>query len=363
MATSTKVPPAPVIRTVTAIRTLLLRAADRLLPAPLAAAELGHQFARAHILATLYELGIADAMGDSKLTATELAALLDCDPATLHRLLRAAATFGAVRMTADGAVSSTRLTRTLRTDDPHAVGAWCSYLASPAHQQAWADLATSVRTGQPAFRRVHGSSLFEHFADHPEQGQHFNQGLAGLTLSDAPFVIAALDLPQAGVVCDIAGGQGTLLAEVLLAKPGLRGVLVESADVLPEAAAYLRSRGLLDRVELVPGDIFAPLEVTADLYLLKWILHDWDDATCTRLLKSIAATMRRGTRLAVIEGLQEANVVDPRFSMIDLEMLVVTEDGRERSADELRQLLTDAGLITQNMRVTATGTAVASATA
>jgi hypothetical protein len=174
VATSTKVPPALVIRTVTAVRTLLLRAADRLLPAPLAAAELGHQFARAHILRTVYELGIADAIGDSKLTAAELAALLDCDPATMHRLLRTAATFGAVRMTADGTVSATRLTRTLRTDDPHAVGAWCSYLASPAHQQAWADLATSIRTGQPAFRRVHGSSLFEHFARHPEQGQHFN---------------------------------------------------------------------------------------------------------------------------------------------------------------------------------------------
>lgn len=362
MATSTKIPPAIVIRTVTAARTLLLRAADRLLPAPLAAAELGHQFARAHILATMYELGIADAIGDSELTAAELAALLHCDPATLHRLLRAAATFGAVRMTAGGTVSATRLTRTLRADDPHAVGAWCLYLASPAHQQAWADLATSVRTGQPAFRRVHGCSLFEHFANHPEQGQHFNQGLAGLTLSDAPFVLAALGLPHAGVVCDIAGGQGTLLAQVLLAQPGMRGVLVESTDVLPEAAAYLRSRGVLDRVELVPGDIFAPLEVTADLYLLKWILHDWDDATCTRLLKNIAATMPRGARLAVIEGLQEANVVDPRFSMIDLEMLVVTEDGRERSADELAQLLTDAGLATQNVQVTATGTAVASAT-
>jgi hypothetical protein len=216
-----------------------------------------------------------------------------------------------VRITADGTVSATRLTRTLRTDDPHAVGAWCSYLTSPAHQQAWADLATSVRTGQAAFRSVLGSTLFEHFARHPDQGQHFNQGLAGLTLSDSPFVLAALDLPEAGVVCDIAGGQGTLLAEVMLARPGLRGVLVESVGVLPQAAAYLRSRGLLDRVELVPADIFASPEVTADLYLLKWFLHDRDDATCTRLLKSIAATMPPGARLAVIEGQQEANVVDP----------------------------------------------------
>ena len=363
MASTAKVPPAIVLKAVTALRALLLHGADRLLPAPLAAAELGHQFARAHILATFYELGIADALGDSKLKTAELAARLDCDPAALHRLLRAAATFGAVRMTDDGTVSSTRITRTLRSDAPHAVGAWCSYLASPAHQQAWADLATSIRTGQPAFRRVHGSSLFEHFASHPKQGKHFNQGLAGLTLSEAPFILAALDLPQAGVVCDVAGGRGTLLAEILLVKPELRGVLVESPDVLADAAAYLASRGLLDRVELVEGDIFAPLEVTADLYLLKWILHDWDDATCARLLKNVAATMKRGARLAVIEGLQEPNAVDTRFSMIDLEMLVVTEDGRERSGDEFRQLLTGAGLSLQNVRVTATGAAVASATA
>ena len=145
-------------------------------------------------------------------------------------------------------------------------------------------------------------------------------------------------------------------------QPALRGILVESADVLTEAADYLRSRNLLDRVQLVPGDIFAPLDVTADLYLLKWILHDWDDPTCTRLLKGIATTMPTGARLAVIEGIQEANVVDPRFSMIDLEMLVVTE-GHERPAEDLRKLLTSAHLTPENTRVTATGTAVLTAIA
>ena len=362
MAARTKVPPAFVIKTVAAVRALLLRTADRLLPAPLAAAELGHQFARAHILATLSELGVADALSNSPQTADELALRLECDPASLHRLLRAAATFGAVHMGSGGRVSATRITQALHSGDPHAVGAWCSYLASPAHQMAWADLATSVRTGEPAFRRVHGRNLFEHFASNPEQGRHFNQGLAGLTLTDAPFVLGALDLPHVGVVCDIAGGRGALLAEVLLARPALGGILVESANVLTEAADYLRSRNLLDRVQLVPGDIFA-LDVTADLYLLKWILHDWDDATCTRLLKGIAATMPPGARLAVIEGIQEANVVDPRFSMVDLEMLVVTEDGRERPARDLHKLLTSAHLTPESTRVTATGTAVFTAIA
>src|SRR3954451_16696555 len=363
MKHQTDIPPTFVIRAVTHVRSWLARASDRLLPAPLAVAELGHQFARAHVLAALSELGVADAMGNRPKTSSELARQLGCDPATLHRLLRAAATFGAVRMDKEGRVRTTRLTRSLRNDDVHAVGSWCSYLASSAHQQAWADLVTSVRTGQPAFRRVHGQSLFEWFEAHPEEGEQFTRGLAGLTLADAPFVVAALDLPDRGVVCDIAGGRGMLLAEILRARPPLRGILVESEEVLLEAKTHLAERGLLERVELVPGDIFAPYRVTADLYLLKWILHDWDDAACRRLLTGLAETMPDGARAVVIEGLQEPNVVDSRFSMIDLEMLVVTEDGRERSADQLRQLMSAAGLTPTTQTVTATGTALLSATA
>jgi hypothetical protein len=363
VASSSKVPPAFVIKVVMALRGLLSRTADRLLPAPLAVAELGHQFARAHVLATMWKLGVADALGDRRVTAAELAGPLDCDAAGLHRLLRAAATFGAVRMGSDGRVSATRLTRVLRSDDAHAAGAWCSYLSSPAHQRAWGDLAASVRTGEPAFGRVHRQSLFAWFDSHPEEGDHFTRGLAGLTLSDAPFVVGALDLPEQGVVCDLAGGQGVLLAEILSARPQLRGVLVESEAVLRHATAYLGERGLLDRVELITGDIFAPLDVAADLYLLKWILHDWDDATCVRLLKGVAATMPPGSRLAVVEGLQEPNAVDPRFSMVDLEMLVVTEGGRERSAEEIQRLMSDAGLAAAHVRRTAPGTAVLSASA
>ncbi len=343
------------------MRRLLLRLADRLLPAPLAVAESGHQFARAHILAALSELGVADALGQERLSSAEVARRTGCHEQTMHRLLRAAATCDAVRMDSDGTVRATRLTRTLRSDDVHAVGSWCRYLSSAAHQLAWGDLATSVRTGVPAFHRVHTQTLFDWFASHPDQGEQFTRGLAGLTLADSPFVLGALDLPTDGVVCDIAGGRGVLLAEVLAARPRLRGVLVESDSVLAEARTYLQGRGLVDRVELVAGDMFAALEVTADLYLLKWILHDWDDATCRRLLKNVAATMPAGARLALIEGLQEANVVDSRFSMIDLEMLVVTEDGRERSADDPRGMIAQAGLVLEDLRLTATGTAVVTA--
>ncbi len=363
MSDRSKIPPAFVIRAVGALRGWLLRTADRLLPAPLAVAELGHQFARAHVLAALWQLGVADEVGKEPLTSLELATRLGCDPDALHRLLRAAASFGAVGMDQDGRVRATRMTRVLRSDDVHAVGAWCGYLSSGAHQQAWGDLATTIRTGEPAFRRVHGQSLFDWFEDHPGEGDQFSRGLAGLTLAEAPFVVAALDIPDRGVVCDVAGGRGVLLAEILEARPQLRGVLLESEAVLIEAKTFLSERGLLERVELVPSDFFDPFHVTADLYLLKWILHDWSDATCVSLLQGLAATMPSRSRVVVIEGLQDPNRVDPRFSMIDLEMLVVTEGGRERSTGELQGLLRAAGLTPTTYTVTATGTALMSAVA
>src|SRR3954451_3603888 len=147
MRDQSRIPPAFVIRAVGAVRGLLLGMADRLLPAPLALAELGHQFARAHMLAALWQLGVADELGNEPMTSSELAARTGCDPDALHRLLRASATFGAVAMAKDGRVRATRMTRVLRSDDVHAVGAWCGYLSSMAHQQAWGDLVTSVRTG------------------------------------------------------------------------------------------------------------------------------------------------------------------------------------------------------------------------
>src|SRR4051812_29494304 len=147
-------PPTVAVRTAVALRRHLLHVADRMLPAHMAAAESGHQFAKAHILAAMSELGVADVLGDEELATAEVAKRTGCDADAMHRLLRAAATFGAIRMNHAGAVRATRLTRTLRADDEFGAGAWCRYLSSAAHQQAWSDLARSVRTGDSAFDRV-----------------------------------------------------------------------------------------------------------------------------------------------------------------------------------------------------------------
>lgn len=355
------VPPKAAVRISGALRRWLFRLADRLVPAHIAVVEHAHAFTAAPLLAALGELGVADHLGSGPKTADELAALVGADADALHRALRAAAVLGIVRAGRDGRFHATRLTKPLRSDNPGAASDWCRYVASPAVQAAWADLACSVRTGQSAFRRVHGTDMFSWFDAHPDEGRRFSSGLGGLTRAEAPMIAAAYPFPERGVICDIAGGTGVLLAEILRTRPQLRGVLVESRLVLREAATFLESQGVADRVELVEGDIFGTLTATADVYLLKWILHDWDDDACARIVKNVAATMPPGARLVVIEGDQERDRPHPRFSMIDLQMLAVTEGGRERSASDIAAILESGGLESGRVRHTATDLALVEA--
>jgi hypothetical protein len=360
--TAGRTPPRLAVVVSGALRRFFLRCADRMLPAHLAVLEHAHGFAHAYILSTMVELGIPDALRDGPLSADELAARTGADAGTLHRLLRAAAVIGAVRLTDDGRFAGTRFTTVLRADHPSAAADWCRFIGSASHQAAWGDLTESVRTGAGAFRRVHDRSLFDWFATHPEESLHFSSGLGGLTRTEAPAIVSGYPFPDSGTICDVGGGQGVLLAAILEARPGLRGIIVDHPTVLAQALTYLQDRGLADRVELVPGDLMTSVVAHADLYLLKWVLHDWDDATCEQIVRTVARSMPPGTRLLVIEGDLPHDAVDPRFSMIDLQMLVVTEGGRERTSDELGGLLTAAGLDTTTAHRTTTGLVMVEAT-
>jgi hypothetical protein len=356
------VPPRFVVHLAGRLRGLLLRLADRLLPAPIAVVEQAHRFTAAHLLSAFAQLGIAEHLAGGPKSADQLAALVGADAHALHRALRAAAVIGIVRADRSGRFHATRLIAPLRAGDPSAAGDWCRYIGSPAVQAAWTDLEHALRTGEPAFRRVHGTDMFAWFDEHPDEGRRFSAGLGGLTRAEAPIIVATYPFPDEGVVCDVAGGTGVLLAEILRRRPRLRGVLVETPPVLSQAGAYLEAEGVADRVQLVEGDLFGAIDVRADVYLLKWILHDWDDVTGTRIVKNVAAAMPPRARLVVVEGEQERNRPHARFSMIDLQMLAVTEGGRERSSGEIERILTDAGLCPTGVRHTATDLALVEAT-
>lgn len=340
-----RTPPPRAIDAAFALRRVLLRAADSLLPPWAVAFDRTMGLARTQVIGVLAELGVADVLESAgPLTAADVAARLDVDADALHRVMRAAAADGFLRIDRRGRFKLTRVGRTLRTDAPASIRSWARYMALASSRGAWGDLGESVRTGRAAFERVHGQSVWDWFTAHPEEERLFASAMQSITEFDAPALAASSVLPDEGSVCDVAGGVGTLLGEILVTNPKLRGVLVEASGVLAEADKHLSARGVRDRVDLVEGDLFGELAAEADVYLLKNILHDWDDATAAKILAGVRRTMPAGSRLLVIEQVLERNDPHPVSSLSDLLMLTQCVDGRERSREELRALIAGAGL-------------------
>src|SRR5439155_15903815 len=130
-----------------------------------------------------------------------------------------------------------------------------------------------------AFERVHGTSIWDWYAAHPDEEQLFAAAMRSITEFDGPALAGSELVPDEGVICDVAGGAGTLLGEVLSARPRLRGVLLEAAGVLPAAEKHLSERGVRDRVELTEGDLLGEMSAEAAVYMLKAILPDWNAPT------------------------------------------------------------------------------------
>ena len=338
------VPPPRAVDAALALRGALLRAADALLPSTAVAWQRTMGIGRTQVIGAMAELGVADELDSGPLTAAEAAPRVGADSDALHRLLRAAAVEGFVRIDRRGRFRLTRLGRTLRTGTDDSIRPWARYMNLESTRSAWGDLTESVRTGKAAFPRVHGTSVWDWFAKHPDEERLFAAAMRAMTEFEVPSLAAAPVWPEEGTVCDVAGGAGTLLAGILTERPRLRGVLVEAPGVLAEADPYLTERGVRDRIELVEGDLFGKIEAEADLYVLKNILHDWDDATSAKIVANVRAAMRPGTRLIVAEQRQERNRPHPFASITDLQMLTQCDDGRERSPAELQALLSGAGL-------------------
>lgn len=243
-----------------------------------------------------------------------------------------------------GRYGLTTIGEAYRSDHSPSLAPWTRYLRTEAVQRAWSGLPETVRTGEPTFPATHGRSVWDHFADNPEEERLFANSMRELSGLVKAWVVAGYPWPQNGTVCDVAGGSGPVLAAVLEARPALRGVLVEAPGVLPEADAHLRRAGLRERVELLEGNIFDRVEATADLYVLKDILHDWDDERSLQILRTVRAAMAPGSRLVLIETLLDPDDPDPIAVRIDLHMLTQCDGGRQRSVAELHALLRAADL-------------------
>jgi C-methyltransferase len=349
-------PPSLAVKAGIALRRTLLRAADAAVPAGIAMLERVVATGQANMFGELARLGVPDLLEKGPLTPTEIAKHTGSDADAMARTLRAAVFVGVFERRSDGRYENNRMSRALLESDD-STRAFAIYFGSKSNQNAWADFAETLRTGKNAFDRVHGSSVWEWFDAHPEERETFARAMMSLTILDAAGIASTYPFGEVKRVCDVGGGRGTLLSEVLLHHPDVQGVLVDAPGVLDSAKALLEARGVRYRVELVPGSFFDAVPSGADAYLLKNILHDWDDERSKKILSVCRAAMKPGTRLVLVEQIVEADS-DHQGVMIDMQMMVVCGEGRERGRAEFERLLKATGFRMERVLFTSTGMGV-----
>ena len=301
----------------------------------------GYQVAQAiHVAAAL---GIADLLGDAVRPSDELAAATESDGRALYRLLRALASVGVLREHEGRRFGLTPLGAYLRTDSPDSLAGWAAFIGRPYYWQAWSSLLDSVKTGQNAFRLVHGESVWEYRAQHPDEAEIFDRAMLTLSRRAARSLIERYPFERFGSVVDVGGGHGGLLAALLAAHPQLRGVLFDLPHVIATAGPNLAAAGVDGRCRLEAGSFFDAVPAGADAYLLKWILHDWEDEEAIAILRTTAAAAGGTGVVLVIEQLVGPPNESPDVKLFDLNMLV-GPGGRERTLAEYEALLDAAGL-------------------
>jgi predicted O-methyltransferase YrrM len=313
---------------------------------PDAEARLRAQIEAYHDAALAYacvKLGLPETMGAEAWTAEDLAKALDLSPPHLFRTLRGLVTIGLCEEQPGGRFALTKTGRAL-APDAHSTLREKLLIVVEQYWRPWADLAACVKTGTPAFEQVFGEPIGAWRQTHPDAGAVFEAYVEGETFAQAAPIVAALDLTGVKTIAEIGGGHGALLAAVLLAHPDMRGVLMDVPHKLAGARVYLQSDGLAGRVGLVGGTATVEIPVEADLYLLKSVLQQHDDAAARAILENCRKAMKPGARLVIIERLLPERALDDAAAvMLDLHMMAIT-GGKTRTEAEMKALLADAGL-------------------
>ncbi|HKP71404.1 MAG TPA: methyltransferase [Pyrinomonadaceae bacterium] len=289
------------------------------------------------------KLGIADLLADSPRTVAELAAATGTHERSLYRVLRSLSSVGVFQETDPKVFALTPRAEPLRTDAPGSMRSGVIFMGEEWHWRVWGDMLYSVQSGKPAWGHVHGAEAFDYLAVNPQQAEIFNRAMTDMSVVTAPAVVEAYDFSGVRRLADIAGGHGYLLAQVLKANPETEGILFDVPPVIAGADALLEREGVAARVEKVSGDFFASVPTGADAYMMKHIIHDWDDERAVKILQNIRAAMNPDGKVLIVETVVPASD-EPHYSkLLDLEMLA-SPGGAERTAEEYRDLLAAAGL-------------------
>ncbi|MFN6131303.1 MAG: methyltransferase [Synechococcaceae cyanobacterium] len=286
------------------------------------------------------ELALADQLAAGEREVADLASACGADPDSLFRLLRGLASLGIFAETGPRRFGLTPLAELLRSDHPHSLRQFARMLGDE-HYLSWDDLLHSVRTGESAFRHRYGQGIFAWYQGQPQRAEIFDGAMTDFSRQETAALLASYDFSAISHLVDVGGGRGELLQTLLRTHDHLRGTLFDQPAVVAPVAV---SADLEGRLSVQGGDFFTEAPSGADAYLLKHILHDWGDEACLRILAPIRAALAPGGKVLIVEQVIPPGNDPFPGKLLDLNMLVMTEGGRERSPGEYAILLSRAGL-------------------
>jgi SAM-dependent methyltransferase len=288
------------------------------------------------------QLRIPDLLAAAPRPVNDLAGELGVNEDALYRVMRTLVSLGVFEENAPRTFANTLTSTILRSETPGSMYDMALWMSDPFHFQVYANALHSLRTGRPAVEQTVGVPVFEYFPKHPEESEIFNNAMTMFSGMVIPAVLEVFDFSGIGTLVDVAGGHGRVLTSILQKYPTMRGVLFDLEHVLAGARAVIESLGLSDRCRTVSGDFFKAVPAGGDAYIMKHIIHDWDDERAATILKNIRSAMNPGGRLILLESVVAPGNQPDFAKLIDLEMLLMP-GGRERTEQEFRDLFARAG--------------------
>jgi SAM-dependent methyltransferase len=292
---------------------------------------------------TVAQLGIPDQLAKAAKRSSDIAREAGVSEDGVYRLLRALASVGLFAESNERRFKLTPMGQLLRSDHPQSLAGYARFETHDSTWRPWGHLDYSVKTGLPAFDHVFGEPIFAYFAKNPDASAIFDNAMTSISAAEAQATAEAYDFKGIDTLMDVAGGHGLLLATVLRRHKRMRGVLFDLPHVAAGAATTFARAGISGRVRIESGDFFKELPSGADAIIMKHIVHDWDDESATRILQACHRALGRKGKLLIVDPVVPPGNVPHYGKLLDLEMLVLTPRGRERTKAEFTRLLRGAG--------------------
>lgn len=337
------VPPVALIDFVLRVRRMLLRLADRMVPPYVSLLDRFMGAATTSLVHNAARLRLADLLREGPQTAEYLATKTGTRADPLERMLQALVSVNVFQRLPDGRFANNHLSSGLISGTHENIRGFSEFFGLQPLVRTWGDLSRTLQEEGNAFERVNGKSSWAWMSEDAPALAAFVEGMSSMTAALAPSIAAAYPFGEVKKVCDVGGGVGIVLAALLTRHPHLQGVLYDDPSMLAEAPRFLQPLGVLNRIELTPGNFMERVPRGADAYLLKTVVHNWDDARAIQLLKNCRAAMDPGHRLLVADFVNGPDTGGTLVPFMDITGMMVFANGRERTPEDMAQLFSQAG--------------------